>query len=425
MLLRNIFCLAILMGFFAGPSFALPVAKAPQTTTCVQKVPSELSREQKMSGWLQTKFEGAMHAGHMWLAALLALLAGFLTALSPCVYPLIPITLGVMGTRQYSSRLQGFALSSSYVGGMVVLFSALGITFASVGLLAGSALQNQWVNLGVGLFFILMAASLFGAFNIVLPHSLMATLHRVGGHGYLGAFFMGLVAGIVAAPCTGPVLAVILTLIAAQGDLSRGAVLMVLYAIGMGVPFLVLGTFSSALSHIPKSGPWMTGIKNVFGVIILLAGVYYLQFAIPPIKNTFDRVQVAIFGAPKLAVQSWHIFDAKAGQLTDFERLLKDAKDQCKPAIIDFYADWCVSCKELEKHTLKNQDVAQMLEPFVRIKIDATRDTEMLRSLQVRYGVVGLPTVLFLNKNGEIVEQARISGFVNSRDFMYIISKIS
>ncbi|MFZ9886154.1 MAG: cytochrome c biogenesis protein CcdA, partial [Myxococcota bacterium] len=230
---------------------------------------------------LRLKLTAAVASGNLFLSLLLVLLAGFGVTLTPCVYPLIPITLSLFGARSSPTKLAGFLLSLTYVSGMVLLYSGLGIGFALAGKVMGAAMQHPVVTAGVALFCLAMAASMFGAFELALPPAAQQRLAQVGGSGFRGAFLMGLVAGLIAAPCTGPVLSFILTLIAVDGDIGRGALFMVVFSLGVGLPFLVLGTFSSAVVRIPKTGAWTEAVKGIFGLLMVAAGLYFLTLGAP------------------------------------------------------------------------------------------------------------------------------------------------
>src|SRR6266536_2508957 len=213
------------------------------------------------------------------LAFAIAFAGGVLTSLTPCVYPLIPITVSVFGARQSGSRAHAMALSGLYVLGIAATYSALGASAALTGKAFGTVMQNPWVLGGVAALFLAMAASMFGAFELQLPSSLQARLSAVGGAGYAGALAMGLVAGLIAAPCTGPVLAAALAFVATKGSVVYGVAIMFAYALGIGLLFFVLGAFSISL---PKSGPWMDTVKSVFGIALLAMALVYLRDLFPP-----------------------------------------------------------------------------------------------------------------------------------------------
>src|SRR5574338_1171448 len=204
------------------------------------------------------------------LAFGVAFAGGIATSLTPCVYPLIPITVSVFGARKAGSRREAVAVSALYVLGIAAMYSALGVGAALTGKAFGSVMQNPWVIGFVALVLAAMAASMFGAFELRLPASWQGRLNTVGGSGRAGALAMGLVSGIIAAPCTGPVLTAALAFVAAKGSVAFGFAIMFAYALGMGLLFFLIGAFSISL---PKSGPWMDAVKSVFGVALLAAAL--------------------------------------------------------------------------------------------------------------------------------------------------------
>lgn len=318
-------------------------------------------------------------------------LAGLLGSLSPCIYPLIPVTLSVLGLRRHQSYWHSLGVSATYVAGMVLLYTTLGIIFSYVGFVAGSALQSPWLNACLAILMLVLASNLLGLFNWGFPASWNKKLTQLGHHGkHRNAFLMGLVAGIIAAPCTGPILATILTLIAEKHDLRQGVLLMFAYALGMGLPFLILGTFSSLIHKIPKSGPWMGRIKFILGLLMLLVGFYYAQLAF----NGFHRQQRI---SQNIATQIQH------------------AKTQNKRVILDFWADWCTLCHELDNVTFKDPKVQEALRNYTVIKVDVSVDSEETQALQETYGVVGLPTLVFIDSN------KKINGFISAEDFIKLL----
>jgi thioredoxin:protein disulfide reductase len=357
--------------------------------------------------------EHALSANNSFFVLGMAFIAGILTSLSPCIYPLIPITLSVMGARKYESHVQGFMVALSYVSGMALVYAALGGLFAYIGVIMGALMQHPIVLISIALFFLLMALWMFGLFKMIIPESLMTRLTRIGGQGLKGAFLMGLVAGLLAAPCTGPVLGFILTLIASRKDIFLGFLLMIVFSIGMGLPFLLLGTFSSAIAHMPKSGRWMTTIKVILGLAMLVTAFYYAMLALPNSKHETEITHT----------ENFIIIDDKTRDTTTFDRIINQAKQEGRPVMIDFYADWCTACLQLEKITFANATVSALLNHFVLIKIDSSRSSEYLVSIQNRFKVVGLPTIVFINKNGLLVEQAQILGFVTPEQFITRLGK--
>ena len=245
--------------------------------------------EKGMSGAGETGLAARINEGlaesSIWVYVLI-FIAGVLASLSPCVYPLIPITISLFGGGDAKGGLRGFLLAVVYVAGIAVTYSALGLVAASTGALFGSALQSPWVVGSIAGVFVLMGLSMVGAFEIRIPAGISERLNMVGGAKsgrFIGAFLMGTVAGVVAAPCVGPPLVVVLTFVATHGDLLHGMGLLIIYSLGMGVLFIFLGTFTQLVTRMPKSGGWMEVVKGSLGIVLLVVGMVYLQDAIPVI----------------------------------------------------------------------------------------------------------------------------------------------
>jgi len=416
---------------------------------------------------IESLFAGALSTGQILWPLFLALLAGFLTSLSPCVYPLIPITLGIMGARTYESHLHGFLVAASYVLGMTTVYTALGALFASLGIVMGSLMQSTVVLIIFALIFLLLSCALLGVFELRLPSRLLEPLSRVGGRGFKGAFLMGLVAGVIAAPCTGPVLGAILALIAHDQNLVFGILLMSIFSLGLGLPFLALGTFSSAITHLPKSGAWMDPIKYVLGAITLGTGFYFLAQAFTPLRDMLLKLaelhELILFGMTSVGIvilalaspnkpwralgallcsvgfasllyiiiplnvsnisnisnkSSWHIIDAQTKDPKIFDGYLAQAKTNCMPVLLDFYADWCIACHELSSITFVDPGVKARLSQFFLIKIDASENSKLVSSLHKRYNISGLPTLIILDRLGQEKPSSRIMGFVKAKAFL-------
>jgi thiol:disulfide interchange protein DsbD len=234
---------------------------------------------------LGERVAGALHQGSV-LAYLLVFVGGVLTSLTPCVYPLIPITLSIFGARGESvTRRRAVSLATAYVGGIAAMYTSLGVVSALAGRGFGTQNSSAWFMVPVACVFLAMAASMFGAFELNLPQSVNARLAQLGGAGFGGAFLMGLVAGIIAAPCTGPVLAAVLAYVATQHSVLFGGSLLFVYAMGMGVLFFVLAASAASL---PRSGGWMEGVKSVFGVVMIVAAAYFLRNVLSPLRHFGD-----------------------------------------------------------------------------------------------------------------------------------------
>ncbi len=396
----------------------------------------------------EKRLREAASRGLFWLF-LLAFTAGILTSFTPCVYPMIPITIGIIGARSAGKRSKGFTLSLLYVLGIAVTYSALGTSAALTGSLFGSVLQNKFVVMGVAGIFIVMAMSLFGAFEMQVPPALAGRLNSVQGNGYPGAFLFGLIAGVVASPCVGPVLVAMLAYVAATGSAALGFGLFFTFALGLGLLFIVLGTFTGVLTSLPKSGAWMIRVKIAFGLVFLALALYYLHPHLPHTRALLPVGAALVvlglgLGAGREIIESeptakrWRKALGRAAVIAGLYGLivpwlpgsqgraivnppwlasesqgLERARAESKPMLIDFSADWCVACKELERFTFSDPRVIELARRFVPVRIDATKqNTPETQALMQKYGIRGLPWVAFVRPDGTILQDLTVTGFL-------------
>lgn len=419
---------------------------------------------------LAGRLEQALAKGSF-LAFALIFLGGVLTSFTPCVYPMIPITISYIGGSA-KGKVGGFVLSLFFVLGIALMYSTLGLIAALTGGLFGSAMQSTPVLVAVGLVFFAMGASMLGAFDLALPSGMQSKLQSGPRTGVIGAIFMGMVTGIVASPCVGPVLVVLLTWVAQHGTPVYGFFLLFTFACGLGLLFIVIGTFAGALNTLPQAGQWMDTVKHVFGVILIAMGIYYVRTLIGPnltwmatgllvlITGTFygafrpvpEHAEHGLLfrkglGIAMVLCGSFALLVGLAGMsgvqlagtgsgggaavaaaagggehpgldwvVNDDDAALADARSAGRPVVIDFYADWCTACKELDHKTWVDAEVRAEAERFVAVKMDFTEKSDWAAAKMAEYRVAGLPTVIFLDSSGK--EQERFFGFRDARSVL-------
>jgi thiol:disulfide interchange protein DsbD len=383
--------------------------------------------------------------------------AGFLTSLTPCVYPMIPITLAIFGARGKDvPRSRAITLAIAYVGGMCVMYAALGVTFAMIGKAGafGTQLASPYVVFPLVILFLTLAASMFGAFDLNLPASIQARLNRIGGKGFGGAFAMGLVGGLIAAPCTGPFLASLLLYVSTSGNAVGGGGLLFVYGLGMGVLFFILAAFAVGL---PKSGAWMDAVKSIGGIGLLFAAIYYLMPFLPWLRDLVEpttpvlvaAVAAVVVGLGLGAVQkSFHgpwserirkalaVALVVAGAVTiwlwrqapkhqvawqlDEAGAIAKARSEHKLLMIDFSASWCNPCHAMERGFGTDEVYAAITQDFVPLKFEVTKQSETNDALKLKYDSLTLPSVIFMDPTDGTVFQ-RIRTEVDSDEMLKVI----
>jgi len=404
-------------------------------------------------------FTRALAKGPLYAAGA-AVLGGLGVSLTPCVYPMVAVTVSAFGAREAKSRWEGTKLSLAFVLGIACMFTPLGVIAGLTGSVFGSVLQNPWVVLGIAGLFLAMAASMFGAFAMTLPAALTNKLATIGGIGYKGAFGLGFVCGIIAAPCSGPVLTGILTWIANTQSATLGAAAMGAFSVGLGFPFFLVGAFAVQL---PKSGAWMVHVKSVLGVVLIVVALYFINLHFPVISSLahptlgfFLITGVAVilgvliggvhrdFAEPNsggrvlkalgVLLMSGGAFLFLAAALkpsltlswekTDYVLAREKARTEARPLLVDFTAAWCVSCKELEKVTFSHDAVEREAGRFVAVRVDATDDEDpKVEKALAEFRVKGLPTVILFDSEGR--EATRFNDFVDAEPFLAALRKVN
>ena len=396
-------------------------------------------------------------------------LLGLGLAFTPCVLPMLPLLSAiVIGQNQRPNMWRAFALSFVYVQGMALTYTLLGLIVAAIGLPFQVALQHPYVMIGLSIIFVLLALSMFGVFTLQLPSSLQTKLsllsqqQKAGAFG--GVFLMGMIAGLVASPCTSAPLSGALLYVAQSGDLFTGAITLYLLALGMGVPLILITLFGNKI--LPKSGMWMETVKKLFGFVMLALPVFLISRILPdewtprlwamlgtaffiwfafqmPKNGTGWLFRILFLVAAMISVkplQAWVWGESSAQSAVEnklvshveFKQVKSEAELQQALAennkslvMLDLYADWCVACKEFEKETFSDPSVQKAFGDMQLLQVDMTKNSEENRALMTKYKVLGLPTILFFNRDGKEIEGSRVNGFMPPVEFLQWIEKIS
>ncbi len=396
----------------------------------------------------------------MFFAFLIVFLWGLALNLTPCVYPLIPITVGYFGGQAGGKTSRTLALAIVYVLGMAAMYSTLGLIAALTGSILGTALQNPFVVGAVAAVLILLALSMFGVYEFRVPAGLSG-FAGTGKQGYIGAFVMGITVGIVAAPCIGPFVLALLTFVGTSGDPALGFSLFFTLAIGLGLPFIFLAVLSGSISKLPRSGEWMDWVKKLFGVILVAMAIFFLAphtgdvafyilmgslLVISGIYLGFVRktqtpglffsvfkrfvgIALPLLGL-YLMLAPGHIIarDAPEGGIV-WQKFDSNALDKARESgqfvLIDFSAEWCLPCKELDHRTFVQPEVVDATSDIVTLRADLTESaTPAVAAIRKQFAIKGVPTIVFLDKDGTERKDLRVFGFVDGDEFLERVNRL-
>ena len=380
-------------------------------------------------------------------------------AFTPCVLPMLPLLSAiVIGNQQRPNSLKALLLSLTYVQGMALTYTLLGLVVAAIGLPFQIALQSPPVLIGLAILFTLLAASMFGLFEIRLPNAwqqkLNALSQKQSGGAFGGVFIMGMIAGLVASPCTSAPLSGALLYVAQSGDLFTGGLALYLLALGMGIPLVLITLFGNKI--LPKSGDWLLKVKTAFGFVMLALPIFLIARLLPTqiepllwstlalvflgwlisvipatgvLKNT---IRIGLFALFALSAYPWanlvwgnsshsvetssHAKFIRISSLAELDTQLAEAKG--KKVMFDLYADWCVACKEFEKYTFSDAKVQQKLDEMVLLQVDMTRNSSDNDAIMQRFQILGLPTILFFDEQGQEISSMRVTGFLDAKAFL-------
>ncbi len=397
---------------------------------------------------------------------------GLLLSLTPCVFPMIPILSSIIvkaGNNSTLTPLKGFFLSFIYVFFMSLAYTIAGIIAGLFGANLQVALQNPYVLIVFALIFVALAFSMFGYYKLELPQSIQNKINKTTDgkekQGILGIAIMGFLSALIVGPCVAPPLAGALVYIGQTGDAILGGLALFVLSFGMGLPLLLIGL--GAGKFMPKPGGWMDSVSKIFGIVMLGIAIWMLERVIPEytlflwsflligsaiylkeykhiVAKTITSIIFiygvisfvgAISGAKDILKPLEKFTHIKAGsnfktnsslnwiKVKNLQELDKQIKASSKPVMLDFYADWCVACKELEEITFTNKEVVDKLQGFTLLKADVTKNTKEDKELQKKYGIFGPPGLIFWNKENQEVKEAKIVGFKTPEEFLQIINK--
>jgi thiol:disulfide interchange protein DsbD len=459
---------------FCYPPVTRQITIASNGSTLTLLAPGQITAS-KLAGAMSEQDQVThLLAGKNWWWILGGFLGfGLLLAFTPCVLPMIPILSSIIiGQGKSITVRRAFSLSLTYVLAMAFTYAGAGIVASLAGSYVQAFLQNAWVIGFFSLIFALLALSLFGLYELRLPHRLhhylMTLNHKQNGGKYAGVAIMGCLATLIVSPCVTAPLIGALSYIAETGDAFLGGSALFAMGVGMGIPLLIIGTLGG--EFLPKAGHWMQTIKIIFGILLLASAILLLSRILSPhlimglwaalfiisaiymgaltakLTKKINRLlqglslMMLVYGVllligaalgntdPLQPLASKNMTAATSSSsaqtfqtiknLATLQQALATAKAQGKPVIVDFYADWCISCKAMERNVFNNPAVQKKLNSYLLLRADVTANDEDARALEQYFGVVAPPTVLFFTPAGEEIAAARLVGEVNAQDFL-------
>lgn len=408
-------------------------AELSPTTQC-------LSPKTSLSQFLQARLT---NSDSLALRLALIYLMGILMSLTPCIYPMLPITAGVLQAQGSSSMARSFILSLSYSLGTATTFATFGLIAASTGHLFGQLLINPWFILLIVTILSYLGGSMFGWYEIYIPNFMQSSnvSHKQGS--LLSAFVMGVISGSIASPCLSPGLALLLTIVAALGNQFLGFLMLFVFGLGLSLPLLIIGTFSSSINVLPQSGQWMVEIKKFFGWMLFGMSIYFLSNVLPSYAIQILQISL-IFGAGVYYLQNISSADSKlwrwlknlsglgliifsmilgtqaiyqkyyteatqpcSAWMTNYQQAVELARTQNQLLLIDCGADWCSICHAIDKQVFENPQVKAAICHFVQLKVDATdQNNPTYQTLKDKYQIIGVPTILVIDpQSGALIQR--------------------
>jgi thioredoxin:protein disulfide reductase len=367
------------------------------------------------------KTTSALKTGNLWLVIAGFFVAGLLLSFTPCVLPMIPILssiiVGSQAKQATPSKLHAFGLSVAYVLGMALSYTLAGVAAGLSGSLISQSLQSPWILAITALLFVALAFSMFGFYELKLPsafeNKILNFSNKLKGGEFLGVFIMGVISALIVSPCVAAPLAGALVYIGQTQNVLLGGVGLFALALGMGVPLLLIG--ASAGSLLPKAGGWMTTVRNLFGVLMLAMAAYIVW---PVLPNAITQPVNKVLGLEA----AFHLPFSRVKSVAELDTAIQYANG--KTVMLDFYADWCTSCKEMEKFTFSDKKVIVALKDVVLLQADVTENNADDQALLKRFNLFGPPGIIFFDKSGTELK-TRVIGYKNAEDFTKTLNTVT
>ena len=399
-------------------------AASPATNTGAAFSGAVLASGENKDSFNDDKTTSALKTGSLWLVIAGFFVAGLLLSFTPCVLPMIPILssiiVGSQAKQSKPSKMHAFGLSVAYVLGMALSYTLAGVAAGLSGSLISQSLQSPWILAFTALLFVVLAFSMFGFYELKLPsafeNKILNFSNKLKGGEFLGVFIMGVISALIVSPCVAAPLAGALVYIGQTQNVLLGGAGLFALAIGMGVPLLLIG--ASAGSLLPKAGGWMTTVRNLFGVLMLAMAAYVVWPVLPTaITQPVDKIVNKVLGLQALS----HLPFSRVKSVTELDAAIASANG--KMVMLDFYADWCTSCKEMEKFTFSNENVIAALQDTVLLQADVTDNNDDDQALLKRFNLFGPPGIIFFDKTGA-EQKIRVIGYKNAMEFTQVLNQV-